>query len=69
MKKSELRKLINELQLQVEQLNMRISNLESETKIELPTVYITYPPAVRPDDNPLYPGAYGWKITCTEFEL
>lgn len=63
MKKSELRRLINELQLQVEQLNIRLSDLEAKPKVYPPTVY---PPHIHTGDNPLYPGPDGWKITCTE---
>jgi hypothetical protein len=65
MKKSELKRQIDELQLQVERLNERISNLEAEPKVYPPTVY---PPRVYRSDNPLCPGPDGWKVTCTEFE-
>jgi hypothetical protein len=58
MKKSELRRLINELQLQVEQLNIRLSDLEGREQ--------AYPPRVYRSDNPLYPGPYGWKVTSTK---
>jgi hypothetical protein len=68
MKKSELRRLINELQLQVEQLNIRLSDLEGREQAYPPTVYPTHPPHIHTGDNPLYPGPDGWKVTCTEFE-
>ncbi len=63
MKKSELKRQIDELQLQVERLNERISNLEAEPKVYPPTVYPTPSPHIHPR-YPLYPGDYGWEITC-----
>ena len=58
MKKSELKRQVDELRSELERLNGRVSRLEGREQDYIPHVYRSA--------NPLCPEQNGWKITCSE---